>query len=85
MNYWKNTIGCLNELQEIIIHPNTKIDIPIDNCVDEFIITSEDYKQDIFKFQQKPCYDGSRIFPFDNTINISSENKTITINKKIVF
>lgn len=79
MTYWKNIFGGLNELQEIIIHPDTKISIPEDNCVDEFMIISKDYSQDIFKFQHKPCYDGTRIFPFDENIKISHKNNVIHI------
>jgi hypothetical protein len=79
LTYWKRIMAGLNQSEEVIIHPKTKINIPTDNCVDEFIIISEDYSRDIFKFRQTPCYDGNRIFPFQSAIDISSIDDTICL------
>ena len=70
----------LTENLEVTIDKESFLEIPKDFIVDEFIIVSEDYSRDIFKFRHQPSYSGERIFSFVDNLKIIDKDGNIIIN-----
>jgi hypothetical protein len=82
LTYWEKETCGLNRNVVVNIDPGQTLQTPTNYVVDEFIVVSENYSYDLFKFRHEPAADRERIWVFVSDITVSEDNGDITINAK---
>jgi hypothetical protein len=83
LTYWRQEMPGLSENIEVYIDPapekTTGIPVPSDACVDEYIVISADYSDDLFKFRQNKAADGNNYWIYDDKYKLIIDNHQLII------
>jgi hypothetical protein len=84
LTYWKSVLSGLNENITININPYNTMQIPGDYCIDEFIVLSENYANQIFKFCVEKTYiTNSKILSYSDDYDVMLSDNILCINKYV--
>ena len=80
LTYWREEMPGLSENVDIYIDCGQTVIIPNDASIDEYMIESADYSDDLFKFRQNRAQDGMNYWIYNDQYKLTIEKNQLIVS-----